>query len=553
MGRSGAIAVSGLLGLACYSGPGGGGDGDDADTGQGTAAEAGSAGDASDTGDDPALACALPPRRLALLSNRRYGHAVRDLLGLASAPTPSNGGGTHDGLVPAGPDQVSASLVFEYHDIAEAAAAEALLDLDALAPCADGQDERVCAGAFVDDLGGRAFRRPLTTDEHDGLLAVWQVGRDQDGDYAGGVRLVVVTVLQAPSFLYASELGVPGVDGTFELSPWEVATQLSFLLLDSIPDAALREAAADGRLSSDEGVAAEVERLLATGAGQANVSDLVLRWIGSDRVGRVEKQAPEFTDELRESMRLETQHFVDDLLWNGDASLDALLTSPDSFVDGRLAAIYDIPAPEGDGFVPVSLPADRRAGILTHPSMLAGLAGVADTSVVFRGLFVARDLLCMEFPPPPPEAAEAGLDESVGQRARAEHRMATAPCSNCHRSFDPFGLLFENYDELGRYRATIGDTPVDASAQIERPETLAGPVATLVEFAPQLAAAPEVAACATQRFTTYAVQRAIDADLQCHVDDLAVAFVDGGKDLVDLVRLVATARVLRARSEAEAP
>jgi hypothetical protein len=191
--------------------------------------------------------------------------------------------------------------------------------------------------------------------------------------------------------------------------------------------------------------------------------------------------------------------------------------------------------------------------VLTHGSLLAKLSGVADTSVVHRGLFVARDLLCMQFAPPPPGAQDADLDDSVGQRARAEHRMTTVPCNSCHSGFDPYGLLFEHYDELGRYRTTIGDTPVDASWDITQPESVAGHAETLVELAPRLAAADEVAHCAAQRITVYAAQRDIDLDLACHVDEIAAGFLAADRDLVELVRLVATSSVLRWRGAAEDP
>jgi hypothetical protein len=131
--------------------------------------------------------------------------------------------------------------------------------------------------------------------------------------------------------------------------------------------------------------------------------------------------------------------------------------------------------------------------------------------------------------------------------------MSTAPCNGCHVSFDPFGLLFEHYDELGRYRTAIGDAPVDASWDITQPPSLAGHTETLVELAPKLAAADEVASCATQRVTTYATQRQIDLDLSCHVGELTAQFIESDRDLVELVRLVATSPVLRWRSTPEDP
>jgi hypothetical protein len=545
------VRVSALLGAvlatACYSGANANGSGDpDTATDGASAGEEAGEGEESSSGDDdgePSDECASPQRRLALLSNRRYGNAVRDLLDLAEAPVVSSGGGTHDTLLPAGPKQVGDPLAFEYNGIAHAAAAQA--DLAAIAPCAAGEDELACASAFVDDFGARAFRRPLNADERDGLLAVYDVGREQDGDYAGGIRLVIATVLQAPTFLYISELGEEDDDG-FALTPWEVAAQLSFFLLDSVPDEGLREAAADGRLADAEGIEAEVDRLLASPEVQAGITSIYLRWLGSARVLGAEKEAPEFTDELRASMNEETSRFMDDLIWTDAGNIEQMFTASTTWVDAPLAEFYGLPAPAGEGFVEVDLPPERM-GVLTHASLLASLSGVSETSVVYRGLFVARDLLCMKFDPPPEGAANTPLDGIEGERALSEYRMSTSPCSGCHVQFDPFGLLFENYDELGRHRTMIDDAPVDASADIVWPEAVSGNSANILEVAPGLAGAEEIAACATQRVAGYAVQRTIDDDLECRVDELTAAFIDADTDLVELVRLIATSRLMRTR------
>jgi hypothetical protein len=174
---------------------------------------------------------------------------------------------------------------------------------------------------------------------------------------------------------------------------------------------------------------------------------------------------------------------------------------------------------------------------------------VSQTSVVYRGLFVARDLLCVDFQPPPPGATDAGLDESAGERARSEWRMQNSPCNGCHTTFDPFGLMFENYDELGRYRTMIGDQPVDASFDIKFPASAAGPAADIVEFAARLAETDEVAKCAAQRMTTYALARPYDKYAACYSKELGEALIEADGDLVELVRRVATSPMLRLRSQ----
>jgi hypothetical protein len=541
--RVGASFLASMLALgpACYAGVQSYGSGGD-EEGSGSAGTSGGSEDGD--GEPNPSACEPAAQRVTLLSNLRYGNAVRDLLGLSQSPLVSNGGGTQDAFLPVGVSQVDPMLVFEYHGIAQTAAEEAITG--GLLPACDA-DELACAEAFIDDFGTRAFRRPLTDDERAGLLGVYEVGREQDGDHEGGLRLVIVAALQAPSFLYVTEIGEPEDDGTLALTPWEVASQLSFFLLDTLPDEQLRADAAEGRLATQEGIEAAVDRILQSPEGRASVSRMVVRWLGSDRIMRAEKEAPEFTESLRESMRQETALLVDHVLWSGSGTLRELFTTSETFVNAELAAHYGLPTPADEGFSRVQLPPDQRMGVLTHASLLASLAGVHETSIVYRGLFVARDLLCMKFPPPPDGALDMGLDESVGERARSEHRMATVPCSGCHGSFDPFGILFEGYDALGRHRTTIGDEPVDASFDIPYPQTLAGPTTDVLELAARLGEADEVTQCATQRAATYAAWRSIDSDLSCQVDELSEAILATDGEVSEIVRQIATSPLMRWR------
>ena len=60
------------------------------------------------------------------------------------------------------------------------------------------------------------------------------------GGFQGGIQLMLEAVLQSPSFLYREELGAPDPSlpkGVVRLTDYEVASELSFLLTGSMPDA----------------------------------------------------------------------------------------------------------------------------------------------------------------------------------------------------------------------------------------------------------------------------------------------------------------------------
>ena len=68
-----------------------------------------------------------------------------------------------------------------------------------------------------------------------------------EADFASGASAVISAMLQSPYFLYRSEIGAGDVkDGIVTLTPYEVASSLSYLLTGSTPDDTLLNAA-DGQ------------------------------------------------------------------------------------------------------------------------------------------------------------------------------------------------------------------------------------------------------------------------------------------------------------------
>lgn len=88
------------------------------------------------------------------------------------------------------------------------------------------------------------------------------------GGNTEGLRQMLVSVLLESEFLYRHEFGEGVADshGRKKLSPREAARAISYALSDLGPDAELQQAADDGRLTTRDDYAREVQRLLADDA-----------------------------------------------------------------------------------------------------------------------------------------------------------------------------------------------------------------------------------------------------------------------------------------------
>jgi hypothetical protein len=406
-------------------------------------------------------------------------------------------------------------------------------------PC-DGRD-LACAEQLIDDLGARAFRRPLTAGERDDLVAVYELGAPES--FEAGVQLVIEAILQAPSFLYRTELGggdaAPGE--VVELTAYELAASVSFLLLDSIPDAPLWAAAQDGSLLDDDVLRDEVERLLALPRVRDNLARIYVAWLGATKAATTDKSStlfPEFDEALRDASVEETRRFVATLVAE-EGTLFELLTSRRTEINGALAELYGVPGVTGAQFVEVELPASQRAGVLTQASMMATRAGPEETSVVHRGLMVQKLLLCAELPAPPPGVDLDDPDlEGMDQRELAEFRAGVTACAACHALIDPFGLAFEHYDAIGRHRASV-----DASADLPG----LGEVNDALPMLEALAEDPRVADCVVEKIVTYSLGRKLGNDDGCELDQLQERFTEADGSLVEPFRAVVGSDAFRLR------
>jgi hypothetical protein len=450
---------------------------------------------------------------------------------------------------------VSAAHASAWLEMAERVATTFFADpatANAVSGC-DLAGEPGCLERFITTVGARLFRRPLSDDERTSLGAL--AAATQDDVPTSGASAVLTAMLQSASFLYRPEAPPSGM--VTPVSADELATRLAYLLTETAPDNTLIAASAAGTLAHDEGLLAETERLLATPRASEAFEHFVSAWWELDGVAATQKDSQLFrawSPEINAAWAEETHLFLDDL-WRNGPTLEALFTSPRTFVDPSLAGFYGDTAPTGTGFGAITRGSGRAVGLFTQGSFLATHAKANQTSPVLRGKFVRARLLCA--PPPPPPADRVIVAPSVDPRLATRARFAahaTDPfCAGCHKLMDPLGFAFEHFDAIGRWRDTEAGEPIDATGSLTGTD-VDGPFDGVADLASRLAASANVRTCVATQWFRWAFGRdeSSDDDL-CAIDTLGAALRDNHGDLRSLARATVLLPGFRQRRAASAP
>ena len=341
--------------------------------------------------------------------------------------------------------------------------------------CRPAAETDACARTILQALARRAYRRPVTAQDVEPLLAFYREGR-RSGSFDAGIDLALQRLLVSPDFLLRVEADPAGVaPGTpYRITDLELASRLSFFLWNSIPDEELLRLAEQRRLRQPDVLARQVERLVADARFGSFVEQFAGQWLFLRNLTAaipVQQNFPDFDDTLREAFRVETELFVASIVSEDRSALD-LLRADYTFLNERLARHYGIPNVKGPRFRRVVLPAGaHRGGLLGHGSILTVTSYPDRTSPVVRGKWLLENLLGTPPPPPLPNipplrpASFAGTVLSMRERI-ADHRRNPV-CASCHAMMDPLGLALEHFDGIGRWRALDeSGTPIDASGSL---------------------------------------------------------------------------------------
>jgi mono/diheme cytochrome c family protein len=375
-------------------------------------------------------------------------------------------------------------------------------------------DEARCARQILSAVARRAYRRPLTTADVETVLGFYEAGRARDG-FAAGIQAGLERVLVAPDFLFRfeTEPKQTPAGAAYRITDLELASRLSFFLWSSIPDDALLDLAARSKLRSPQELDRQIARLLADPRSDSLVENFVGQWLELRNIGNVSPDPElfqDFDENLREAFKTETELFFASQL-RRDRSVTESLTADYTFVNERLAKHYGIPNVYGSRFREVAVPAGpRRAGFLSHGSLLTVTSYPNRTSPVLRGKWVLNNLLGAPPPPPPPdipglpESGEGGKPATV--RERLERHRQNALCATCHSQMDPLGFALENFDAIGRWRTHDAGAAVDATGALPGGAPFDGP-AGLRDLL--LSHQQEYVATVTEKLLAYALGRAV--------------------------------------------
>jgi hypothetical protein len=502
-----------------------------------------------DTEPEPPNTALQPLRRISSL---QYRNVVRDLLGpqawAAASPRdvfPETAVDKHVFINDADANTVNTAESESIEDNAELMAEALLADAQTLIPqvmpCAPSgfsdADIDGCIDDFLRDFGRRAHRRPLTEAERGLLRGVYdEVRAEQSATEAWAT--VVQYFLLSPALLYRPERGDAPLDAHPQLlrvTGYEMATRLSFFLLNSAPDPALLDAAEAGELQTPDQVRAQAERLLDAYPDRvaAVLGEFHRDWLYTRGVAAQMREHPAFTPAARAALDREVQDFVSYVFDSPDPTYRHLMTAESFPVDAALGPIYGVDG--ADGAV-VQVP--HRKGLLTLASFAVAHARARDTSTILRGHFLLTDVLCGSVPLPGVNVDIQGpLENTAGEptaRLRQAPLLNRPDCAGCHVSFSPLGLALENFDDVGIWRERENGVAIDASGTLMQGDAQ-GSFADAFELVELIAHSERGQSCYAQQWFRYAMGRLETRDDVSSLRHLVSAFVADGGDLRTLL------------------
>ena len=379
---------------------------------------------------------------------------------------------------------------------------------------APGEHKPECARLIVAELARRAYRRPVTAAEVNGLAHFVTLAEQNGDSFEQGVRVALEAILVSPHFLFRieSDPDPNNPAGSHRLDDYELASRLSYFLWSSMPDDELFRVAGEHKLHKPEVLTAQVRRMLLDPRSAALVDNFAGQWLelrNLDSVKPDPDRFPEFDESLRKAMKQETRLFFEAVVREDRSILD-FIDGKFTYLNDRLAKFYGIPGVTGPEFRRVELTGQERSGILTQASVLTVSSYPTRTSPVLRGKWVLENFLNDPPPPPPPGVAnldEAAIGTTASLRQQLEHHRANPACATCHSRMDPLGFGLDNYDAVGRWRTKDGKFPVDADGTLPGGRTFHGPAELKGILRSDKGA---FARCVTDKMLTYALGRGLE-------------------------------------------
>ena len=497
-------------------------------------------------------------RSIALrrLTRAEYGNIVHELLGVdAPAPALLPDDSLSSGFTSTAGQLMTIASANRYLDTASDLATRVEPSVSVLVPCATlgpVDSEASCVDAFLTATGSRLFRRPISAAEKARYVAVFKASRATE-TFERSASLVVEALLVAPEFLFVEEPSGGAAGTRHQLDSWQVASRLSLLLWDSVPDSPLLDLAQAGGLLAKPAVAEQVERMLQDPRAKQPIRSFFDDWLELAKIENVTRDAmayPVVTQTLLGDLAEESRRYVDRVFWE-DNDFRKLFVSPARFRNQALSAFY------GDGLAQsASLEpfqgevSERNFGLLSQAGVLMTLAQSQKTAAIHRGVFLRRKLLCEALPPPPPGLATPlpEITAGVSSRQRITEHTSGGVCAGCHTRINPLGFTLDHFDIAGQWRDQDQALPIDSKASIID-AGFSADVDGARALSEQLAQSPNARACVAQQLFTFTFGRGPAQTDAVLFDAIVQKFETSGFSLKTLVTELATSDDFRARIE----
>lgn len=499
---------------------------------------------------DPAPVIDGAEPTLRRLTEQQYRNIIGDVFGehiIVSGsfdPIPRQGGLTAIG---AGSATISASSFDKYERLAHAIAEQVVNERNRglYIPCEparlDGPDD-TCARSFLNPVGRLLFRRPLESVELSEAVDLANRASETLGSFYEGVAFGLASLLVNPSFLFIIDELEEGPDGAVALSDYAMASRLSFFLWNTTPDSELLDAAEAGVFSTEEGLEAQLDRMMQSPRLRDGVHAFFTDMLHLDDFDHLEKDNliypafdPQATADAREQLLLTITHHVLD----EDADYRALFSTRKTFMTGSLGRVYRTPVPEPDLWMPYEFE-DRegRSGLQSLAGFVALHSHPGRSSPTIRGKAVRELLLCQTVPDPPPDVDFSLFNEPSSQQMPARERLdmhnSVASCAGCHRITDGIGLSLENYDGAGQFRTTDVGQVIDSSGNLDGID-----YADQFGLAGALSQNPAIPVCLVEQTLAYGLARETGREERDWIGFLVDQFAENGYRYKTLLRTVA--------------
>ncbi|WP_158965449.1 DUF1592 domain-containing protein [Paraglaciecola sp. L3A3] len=359
------------------------------------------------------------------------------------------------------------------------------------------EKDKEYAKQVITKFAERAFRRPVTEDEVAPFIGLWQELQPEFDTFEEGVQEALVAILCSPRFLYlvepkaeqhvaqadSSQSWLTSLSDLFSvgeahasentsqaIDQFSLASRLSYFLWNTAPDQELLNLAKNGELTNQ--ITDQLSRMISDDKKlQHFIQIFAAQWLRLDRQqGQTVDIAtfPDYTRFVKQDMKLETEQFIQYLIQQDKTVLN-IIDSDFAMLNQNLAEFYGIDNVIGPDFRPVKLPAEQaRGGLLSQGAFLTGHADGTHSHPVKRAVWVKSKILGDEPPPPPPNVPDLdpdtpGFDKLTLKQQLELHRDKDS-CRDCHAKIDPYGVVFEHFDAVGRYRDDYKGLPIDATS-----------------------------------------------------------------------------------------